>query len=178
MANERSLAVGVSFLGYGTPGDGVAATEFTQCPIVEEGTVVFNFNDPTSVDFRAEGMKDPWESFDKAGDADSFEFGIPSPTPEEMKEFMGGEVKDGKWNAPVDIPIIRKLMKITTLPYKDKQTEYIFALCKISAKISRAPSSEQTDLMLVRCTILTPVSAAGEQGSPFSRAVKDVTAES
>lgn len=41
MANERSLAVGVSFLGYGTPGDGVAATEFTQCPIVEEGTVVF-----------------------------------------------------------------------------------------------------------------------------------------
>lgn len=95
-----------------------------------------------------------------------------------MKEFMGGEVKDGKWNAPVDIPIIRKSMKITTLPYKDKQTEYIFALCKISAKISRAPSSEQTDLMLVRCTKLTPVSAAGEQGSPFSRAVKDVTAES
>ena len=26
MANERSLAVGVSFLGYGDPGDGVPAS--------------------------------------------------------------------------------------------------------------------------------------------------------
>lgn len=177
MANERSLAVGVSFLGYAEPGDGVAGTEFTQCPIVEEGTVVFNFNDPTAVDFRAEGMKDPWESFDKAGEADSFEFGIPSPTPEELKEFMGGTVDGAKWNAPVDIPVIRKSMKIKTLPYKGKQTEYVYALCKVNAKISRAPSSEQTDLLLVRCTKLTPVSAAGKQGSSFSREVKAVADE-
>lgn len=68
MANERSLAVGVSFLGYGDPGDGVPASIYTQCPIVHEGSVAFNFNEATSVDFRAEGMKDPWESFDKAGD--------------------------------------------------------------------------------------------------------------
>ena len=33
MANERSLAVGVSFLGYGDPGDGVPASIYTQCPI-------------------------------------------------------------------------------------------------------------------------------------------------
>ena len=61
MANERSLAVGVSFLGYGDPGDGVPASIYTQCPIVHEGSVAFNFNEATSVDFRAEGMKDPWE---------------------------------------------------------------------------------------------------------------------
>ena len=73
MANERSLAVGVSFLGYGDPGDGVPASIYTQCPIVHEGSVAFNFNEATSVDFRAEGMKDPWESFDKAGDPDSSE---------------------------------------------------------------------------------------------------------
>ena len=60
MANERSLAVGVSFLGYGDPGDGVPASIYTQCPIVHEGSVAFNFNEATSVDFRAEGMKDPW----------------------------------------------------------------------------------------------------------------------
>lgn len=29
MANERSLAVGVSFLGYGDPGDGVPASIYT-----------------------------------------------------------------------------------------------------------------------------------------------------
>ena len=39
MANERSLAVGVSFLGYGDPGDGVPASIYTQCPIVHEGSV-------------------------------------------------------------------------------------------------------------------------------------------
>lgn len=59
MANERSLAVGVSFLGYGDPGDGVPASIYTQCPIIHEGSVAFNFNEATSVDFRAEGMKDP-----------------------------------------------------------------------------------------------------------------------
>ena len=51
MANERSLAVGVSFLGYGDPGDGVPASIYTQCPIVHEGSVAFNFNEATSVDF-------------------------------------------------------------------------------------------------------------------------------
>ena len=92
MANERSLAVGVSFLGYGDPGDGVPASIYTQCPIVHEGSVAFNFNEATSVDFRAEWMKDPWESFDKAGDPDSFEFAIPSPTAQEMLAFCGGSV--------------------------------------------------------------------------------------
>ena len=120
MANERSLAVGVSFLGYGDPGDGVPASIYTQCPIVHEGSVAFNFNEATSVDFRAEGMKDPWESFDKAGDPDSFEFAIPSPTAQEMLAFCGGSVSGGKWNAPIDIPNIRKSFKIQTTPYKGK----------------------------------------------------------
>lgn len=105
MANERSLAVGVSFLGYGDPGDGVPASIYTQCPIVHEGSVAFNFNEATSVDFRAEGMKDPWESFDKAGDPDSFEFAIPSPTAQEMLAFCGGSVSGGKWNAPMNVTL-------------------------------------------------------------------------
>ena len=49
MAETRSLAVGISYLGYAEPGDGIAGTEFTQYPIIEQGTVVFNFNDPTTV---------------------------------------------------------------------------------------------------------------------------------
>ena len=125
MANERSLAVGVSFLGYGDPGDGVPASIYTQCPIVHEGSVAFNFNEATSVDFRAEGMKDPWESFDKAGDPDSFEFA--------------------------------------------------FAICKVSARLSQAPSSEQTDLLLVKCTRLAAITSAGQQRSSFGRAVMNVT---
>ena len=171
MANERSLAVGVSFLGYGDPGDGVPASIYTQCPIVHEGSVAFNFNEATSVDFRAEGMKDPWESFDKAGDPDSFEFAIPSPTAQEMLAFCGGSVSGGKWNAPIDIPNIRKSFKIQTTPYKGKYTEYTFAICKVSARLSQAPSSEQTDLLLVKCTRLAAITSAGQQRSSFGRSV-------
>ena len=36
--------------------------------------------------------RQPWESFDKAGDPDSFEFAIPSPTAQEMLAFCGGSV--------------------------------------------------------------------------------------
>lgn len=171
---ERSLAVGVSYIGAGTPNNGTPASNFKQYPIIHEGSIVFNFNEATSVDFRAEGMKDPWESFDKAGDPDSFEFAIPSPTAEEMQDFCGGSVSGGKWTAPVSIPNIRKSFKIQTSPYKGKYTEYVFVVCKVSARLSQAPSSEQTDLLLVKCTRLAAVTSDGQQRPSFSREVKDV----
>ena len=174
MKNERSLAVGVSYVGFAEPGDGVPGTEFTQYPTIEEGSVVFNFSDPTTVDFRAEGMDDPWESFDKAGDADSFDLNIPSPTPEEQQAFMGGTVTGGKWSAPIEKPVIRKTFKMKSLPYKGKQTEYEFTHCKVVGKIIQAPGAEQTDLLQVRVTKLAAVTAAGELMSPWSREVKTV----
>lgn len=174
---ERSLAVGVSYVGLSEPGDGIPGTVYTQFPIVEENSVVFNFNDPTTVDFRAEGMDDPWESFDKAGDADSIDFNIPSPTPEEQQFFMGGTVVDNKWQAPVEKPVIRKSFKMNSLPYKGKFVEYQYAYCKVFAKLGQAPGSEQTDLLQVRITKLAPITAGGVKMSPWSRAVMDVPAE-
>lgn len=174
---ERSLAVGVSYVGLAEPGDGIPGTEYKQYPIVEENSVVLNFSDPTTVDFRAEGMEDPWESFDKAGDADSIDFNIPSPTPEEQKDFMGGTVVGGKWQAPVEKPVIRKSFKMQSSPYKGKYTEYEFAYCKVSAKLGQAPGSEQTDLLQIRITKLAAMTAEGKKMSPWSREVKTVTPE-
>ncbi|TFD92187.1 hypothetical protein E2605_18965 [Dysgonomonas capnocytophagoides] len=174
---ERSLAVGVGYAGFAEPGDGVAGTTYDQCNTIEENSVVFNFNDPTSVDFRAEGMDDPWESFDKAGDADSIDLNIPSPTAEEMKAYMGGTITGGKWEAPVERPVIRKSFKMQSRPYKGKYTEYIFPYCKVFAKLGQAPGSEQTDLLQIRVTKLTPITAAGVKKSAFSREVKEVPAE-
>lgn len=172
---ERSLAVGVSFVGIADPGDGVPGTVYKQSPTIEENSVVFNFNDPTSVDFRAEGMEDPWESFDKAGDADSIDYNIPSPTAEEMKMYMGGDIDaNGKWQAPTERPVIRKSFLMKSLPYKGKYTEYEFANCKVSAKLGQAPGAEQTDLLQVRITKLAAITAAGVKKSPWSREVKDV----
>ena len=92
-----------------------------------------------------------------------------------MLAFCGGSVSGGKWNAPIDIPNIRKSFKIQTTPYKGKYTEYTFAICKVSARLSQAPSSEQTDLLLVKCTRLAAITSAGQQRSSFGRAVMNVT---
>lgn len=171
----RSLAIGVSYVGIAEPGDGIPGTVYTQYPTVEKSSVVFNFNDPTTTNFEAENMDEPWESFDKAGDADSIDFNIPSPTPDEQKVFMGGDVVDGKWSAPADgIPVIRKSFKIRSKPYKGKYTEYEFAYCKVFAKVGQAPGAEQTDLLQVRITKLAAITAAGVKMSAWSRAVKDV----
>ena len=171
---ERSLAVGVSYVGFAEPGDGIAGIDYTQFPIIEEGSVTLNFSDPTTVDFRAEGMDDPWESFDKSGDPDSMDMNIPSPTADEMKFFLGGTVTDGKWEAPVDKPLLRKSFKMQTKPYKGKYTEYIFPYCKVYAKLNQAPGAEQTDLLLVRVTKLAPLKADGTKMPAWSREVKEV----
>lgn len=175
--SERSLAVGVSYIGFSEPGDGVPGTNYEKVNLIEQNSVVFNFNDPTTVDFRAEGMDEPWESFDKAGDADSVDFNIPSPTAEEMKSFCGGEVVNGKWKAPAERPVIRMSFKMRSLPYKGKYTEYEFAYCKVFGKVTQAPNSEQTDLLQVRVTKLAAVAADGKKMSPWSREVKEVEEE-
>ncbi len=176
MANERSLAVDIKYLGVGNPGDGVPATTYVQYPTIHEDSVVFNFNEATQVNFKAMGMGDPWAILNKKGDPSSIEFAIPSPTAAEMEAFCGGTVTGDKWEAPVSTPSIIKSVKLQTAPYEGKYTEYVISKASVSARISQAPGSEQTDLLLVKATIMTPVSAAGEQGAPFSREVKAVAA--
>ena len=172
---KRSLAVGVSYVGIAEPGDGVPGTVYTQYPEIEKSSVVFNFNDPTTTDFEIENSDEPWESFDQAGDADSIDFNIPSPSAEEMQAFMGGSVTNGKWAAPADgIPSIRKSFKMRSKPYKGKYVEYEFAYCKVFAKLGQAPGADQTDLLQVRITKLAAITAAGVKMSPWSREVKDV----
>ena len=156
---ERSLALDVAYLGVAEPGDGVAGTEFTQC--VDVDTVTFNFSDAKVVS--------------RKGDPSSIEFTIPSPTSDEMKMFCGGTVSGDKWEAPLSTPSILKTIRLQSLPYQGKFTEYVFVKCSVFGKISQAPDKENCDLLLVKATIMTPVSAAGKQASPYSRAVKAVS---
>lgn len=173
MANERSLALDVAYLGVAEPGDGVAGTAFTQCTEID--SVTFNFTEPKEVSFKAMDQEDPWAVVSKKGDPSSVEFTIPSPTAEEMVMFCGGKVTGDKWDAPNATPSIIKTIKIQTSPYEGKYTEYVLTKASIAGRISQAPGEEQTDLLLVKATIITPVSKAGVQGSPFSREVKAVT---
>lgn len=171
---KRTLAVDCKYLGAGTPGDGVAATTYTQYSEIHEDTIVFNFADGSQVQFRAMGQKEPWAVISRITDVSSVEFAIPSPKAKEQQDFMGGTVTGEKWEAPISTPNIIKSLKMQTADYEGKYVEYIIPKAEIFARLSQAPGVESTDLMLVRATIMTPISAAGVRASSFSREVKAV----
>ena len=46
MANSRPIAMGIARIAYGTVGDGVPASAFTDLPLPTKSSVAFNFQDP------------------------------------------------------------------------------------------------------------------------------------
>lgn len=174
MSKERTLAVDCKYLGTGTPGDGVPASEFTQYPTIHEGSLVFGFSQGNQVQFKQMGTEDPWAVINRMGDPSYIEFAIPSPTVQEQKDFMGGTVNGEKWEKPISTPVIEKSLKIQTADYKGKYVEYIVTKASISAYLSQAPTEEETELMLVRATILSATTSAGVRKTAFSRETKTV----
>lgn len=174
----RTLAIGVEFLGTGTPGDGVPATEFDQFTHIEQNTLVFNFNDATVRQFNIEGSSDPWAVIIRsAGEADSIDWVLPSPTAEELVRVIGGEIVSGEWQAPADISDITKSLRIITLPYQGKQVQYTFTIGKIYAKPNQAPTEENPESYIVRFVKQAAYTTAGVKKSPYQRKVIDVPAE-
>lgn len=174
MAKKRTLAVDMSYVGAGTPGDGVEASEYKQYPEID--SVNFDFTEQKQVNFKAMGQVAPWAVIFKNGDPSAVEFGIPSPTPEEQQDFMGGKVVNGEWQAPIDPVKVTKSIKMKTAEYEGKYVEYKIPYATCSGRMSQAPGEEQTDILLVRAVIAIPTSSAGVKGSPWQRAVKDVAA--
>lgn len=173
MDSERSLALDIDYLGVAEPGDGVAGTAFTQYSEID--SVTFNFSEPKEISFTAMGREDPWAVVSKKGDPSSIEFAIPSPKATEMKAFCGGTVSGDKWEAPTSTPTILKTIKMQSSPYNGKYTEYVLVKTSVAGRLSQAPGKEDTDLLLVKATILTPISKAGARSAPYSREVKAVT---
>lgn len=172
--SERSIAVGVNYIGYGEVGDGVPAATFTQVKDVFKGSVVFNFADANQVKIEVEGREDPLAIINRRADADSIEFAIPSPSAEELLAFCGGKLVGEKWEKPNGFPKINKSFKLSTEPYSEKYTEYVIVNGSVAAKLSQAPGSEQTDLLLVKVTLQSAVSEEGVVFTPFTREVKAV----
>lgn len=172
---ERSIAIGVAYVGYGEVGDGVPATTYTQLKDIFKGSVAFNFADANQVKIEVEGREDPLAIINRKGDADSIEFAIPSPTAAELAAFCGGTATGDKWEAPTAIPSINKSFKINTENYDGKYTEYVIVNGSVSAKLSQAPGAEQTDLLLVKVSRMSAVTSEGEMKPSFIREVKTVT---
>lgn len=174
---ERVLAVDCKYLGLGTPGDGVPATTFTQYPTIHEGSLVFGFSQANQVSFKKMGSEEPWAVINRMGDPSYIEFAIPSPTAQECAKFMGGTAVGEKWEKPITTPIIEESLKIQTADYNGKYVEYVATKASISAYLSQAPTEEETELLLVRATILSATTSAGVRKTAFSREIKSITPE-
>lgn len=169
---ERSLALDIDYFGVAEPGDGVPGTVFTQFPTID--SVTFNFSEPKEISFTAMGREDPWAVVSKKGDPSSIEITIPSPTAKEMETFCGGTATGDKWEAPVSTPTILKTIKLQSSPYNGKYTEYVLVKTSVAGRLSQAPGKEQSDLLLVKATIMAAVSAKGDKMTPYTRIVKPV----
>lgn len=175
--SERSLAIGVAYVGYGAyPGIGAPATDYTQVKDVFKGTLVFNFSDANQVKIETEGRGTPRWILNRKGDADSFEFAIPSPTVDDLIAFCGGTKNGEKWEAPDNVPDINMSLKIQSEPYGGKYTEYVMVNGSVFGKLSQAPGAEQSDLLLVKVVRQQASSASGDLRPSFTREVKDVAA--
>ena len=173
--SERSIAIGVASIGYGEATNGVVPSSFTQLRDIFKGSVAFNFADANQVKIEVEGREDPLAIINRKGDADSIEVSIPSPTTEELVAFCGGSKNGEKWEAPNSFETINKAFCIATQPYEGKYVEYTIVNGAVSAKISQAPGSEQTDLLLVKVTRQSAIAADGSMKPSFIREVKTVT---
>ena len=175
MAEERKLAIDVAYVGVADPGDGVPGTSFTQVSTVESGSIQYNVNDPQKTEFKRYGSDKPWAVILKAGEADTLVLNIPSPTMDERKLFMGGELNGTKdeWKKPVVTPSIRKTLMLKTKPYGGKQLVYTFVNCDVFAKITQLPGEDTTEILQVQFTVLGATTAAGVENTPMIVESKD-----
>ena len=162
MAEERKLAIDVVYVGVADPGDGVPGTSFTQVSTVESGSIQYNSDKP-------------WAVILKAGEADTLVLNIPSPTMDERKLFMGGELNGTKdeWKKPVVTPSIRKTLMLKTKPYGGKQLVYTFVNCDVFGKITQLPGEDTTEILQVQFTVLGATTAAGVENTPMIVESKD-----
>ena len=175
MAEERKLAIDITYAGVADPGDGIPGTSFTQVTTVESGSIQYNVNDPQKTEFKKYGSDKPWAVILKAGEADTLVLNIPSPTMEERKLFMGGELngtKD-KWEKPVVTPSIRKTLMLKTKPYGGKQLIYTFVNCDVFGKITQIPGEDTTEILQVQFTVLGAITAAGVENTNMIVESKD-----
>lgn len=171
MAGERQKAIGISYVGYGTPGDGVVAVSLTELEAVSEDTVVFNFSDFTETPVNIEQSDDPLFTILTKGSPDSLEFAIPSPKTAEYGAFMGGTVTGDKYEDDGTVAQKSLSIVIKTKPVGGNFIQYTFPKCTVSAKISQAPGKEKTELLLVKCVRDTCITTAGVRKPSFIREV-------
>jgi hypothetical protein len=167
-----ALALGISKIEYGDPGDGVPGTTLTEITDnIAEGSVVFSFADPTEYKVMAEETDDPVYVQNHKEDVSYVEFALISPAAATLEDLAGGSTTGDKWEAPYSIPEIIQTVKITTKTVSGKYFEYTIVNGKLVCKLNQAPLKQQEEQLLVRVYIQAAVTAAGVEKTPFIREI-------
>jgi len=120
-----------------------------------QGTCNVTQEDPETNEFYAEELDDPVVSISKRGKT-TLAFSVMNPDLAALQRFFGGTISGtgaaAKWNAPVQLPVIEKSVKVT--PQMGLIWE--FPRMKINAKINGQFSRENIFVIEVSGTALQP----------------------
>ena len=168
-----SKAIGVSKIEYGTVGDGVPPTSWTEITdAIVEGSVNFNFSEPTETKIGQETSDEAYHVITTKDDADYVEFALLSPEAATLGVLMGGTVATDKWSAATSIAEIVKSVKITTSTIAGEYIEYTIVNGKINARFDQAPSKKGSETVIVRVYVQAIQTAAGADMPSFIREIK------
>lgn len=165
-----AIALGVTKIEYGTVGNGIPATSFTEIPDeIAEGSVVFSFSEPTETNIMSETSDIPVEIIVTKEDSEYIEFALISPVAATLALFGGGTATGEKWEAPTAVPSVNKTIKVTSKTNGGYKWEYTIVNAKIVAKLNQAPAKKSEEQYLVRCYIQSAITSAGVMNTPFIR---------
>jgi len=170
-------AIGIDKIEYGTVGDGVPATSFTEIPdAIVEDSVIFNFKDPTETRLNQETSKNPFHTILTMDDLDSIEFALYAPAAATLGILMGGTVTSDKWEEGTTIPEIYKTWKFSTPTSEDvEHVEYTIVNGKTFARFAESPGKKKAETVLVKVYKEAAITAAGVENTAFIREIVDDT---
>jgi len=171
-------AIGIDKIEYGTYGDGVPPTSWTELTdVIVEDSVILNFPEPSETVLKSETSKHPFHTIREQSDTpDSIEFQLYAPAAATLELLMGGTATGDKWEEPTEIPEINKSWKITTKTNADsKYVEYTIVNGSVFARFSTAPGKRVNEIVLVKINKEAAITSGGTENTAFIREIKTAT---
>tara|TARA_R110002020_G_scaffold318905_7_gene534537 strand:- start:73 stop:615 length:543 start_codon:yes stop_codon:yes gene_type:complete len=179
MAKQFNI-LGVDKCEFGLPGDGVMGVDLTEFTDVEVGSAVIEGSSANETTLATE-TNDQYLTVDDTSDPTTFNIRLWGVTPEQQVLLMGGKVgsvadgeDEGFYMAPVSKPSIYLSFKITGKENNGKRGVIKFPYAKINAREQGTITKNGLPAIDVTVTANTPVTAAGVEGSPYTKGFEDV----
>jgi len=167
-----SKAIGLNKIEYGTVGDGVPASSFTElAESIVEGSFQFGNSEPSDQNLMTETSDTPYHTVTSKDTPDYVEFALYAPSAANLMVLMGGAVSSGEWSAPTTIPEINKTWKFTTSTVDGDYVEHLIVNGKTLARFGQAPGKKQSETVIVRVYVQAAITDAGVTNTPYKRTI-------